>query len=127
MANFFNLDSGKDNEVGLLKQLNENGLNGAIQYLKNQPLLILIGFSMVLLFNLIKLFGFIWFLIKQLRTAKLVLWVMLGLICYIAILTGPLGASRFMVPILPLYLFISLYGISDFVKKKKLFIVPKRQ
>ncbi len=126
MVNFFKLNSDVKNEVGLLKQINEGGLKSAIDYLKTQPLLIIICFNLVLLFNLIKFLGFLWFLIRKLKQSKLIIWIIFGFILYIAGLTGPLGASRFIIPVLPLYLFISLYGISDFISTTKSFIGLKR-
>nr|WP_281397749.1 glycosyltransferase family 39 protein [Winogradskyella flava] len=125
MSNFFGLNSEKE-EVGLLKHLNESGIKGGLNYLKTQPVLIIICFNLVLLFNILKFLGFGYFLATKLRHSKLIFWIILILILYVAFLTGPLGASRFMVPILSLYLFIALYGLSDFIKMTKLFIESKR-
>ncbi len=121
MVQFFGFTSDIKNETGLLQAINESGLKGAFHYLKTQPLLIIICFNLVLIFNLLKFLGFIWFLIKKLKETSLIYWIMIGFICYIAGLTGPLGASRFLVPIVPLYLFISLYGLSDLLVKLKSF------
>ena len=38
-------------------------------------------------------------------------WVALGLIGYVALLTGPLGAARFLVPVWPLLLGLALVGV----------------
>ena len=38
-------------------------------------------------------------------------WVALGLILYVAVLTGPLGAARFLVPVWPLLLGLTLVGL----------------
>jgi hypothetical protein len=40
-------------------------------------------------------------------------WVVLGVILYIALLTGPLGAARFMVPVWPLVLGLALVGLQS--------------
>ena len=39
-------------------------------------------------------------------------WVAVGIILYVSVLTGPLGAARFMVPVWPLLLALSLAGSS---------------
>ncbi len=110
---YFNFDPNKINNVGLLKHYNEGGTRGALKFLKSQPLLIIVLFNFILLINLFKFLGFLWFLIKHLKKASLIIWVMLIFIGYIVGLTGPIGASRFLIPILPLYLFLSLYGLSN--------------
>ena len=38
-------------------------------------------------------------------------WVVAGLLLYVAVLTGPLGASRFLVPVWPLLLGLALVGL----------------
>ena len=40
-------------------------------------------------------------------------WLMLGLLMYVALLTGPLGAARFLVPVWPLLLGLALVGLSS--------------
>ena len=39
-------------------------------------------------------------------------WVAVGLLLYVAVLTGPLGAARFLVPVWPLLLALTLVGLS---------------
>ena len=38
-------------------------------------------------------------------------WVAVGLLAYVALLTGPLGAARFLVPVWPLWLALALRGL----------------
>jgi hypothetical protein len=38
-------------------------------------------------------------------------WIAVGLLLYVALLTGPLGAARFLVPVWPLLLALALAGI----------------
>jgi hypothetical protein len=110
---YFNFDPNKISEVGFIRHLNEGGLKGAFEFLKSQPLFIIILFNVVLLINIFKLLGFVWFIIKFLKKDSLIFWIMLIFVGYISGITGPVGAARFVIPILPLYLFLSLYGLTD--------------
>jgi hypothetical protein len=38
-------------------------------------------------------------------------WIAVGLLAYVALLTGPLGAARFLVPVWPLWLALALRGL----------------
>ena len=41
-------------------------------------------------------------------------WLAAGLVLYVALLTGPLGATRFLVPVWPLLLALALAGMSKY-------------
>ena len=47
------------------------------------------------------------------KTAR---WLALGLLLYVAMLTGPLGAARFLVPVWPLLLALALVGMTPVAK-----------
>ena len=96
---------------GLLVQVRAEGL---WRVLKKLPLGLLAGLAAVLLANVARLAlalrgfrrlgraGRVW------RTGR---WVALGLLFYVALLTGPLGAARFLVPVWPLLLGLALAGV----------------
>ena len=105
-----------NSETGFLKHLNENGFIGAIEYFKKQPLLILIAIPVILIFNLFKIIGFILFWIKNYNKTPAVFWFMLFIIAYFFALTGIIGAARFLVPILPIYLLFATLGYSKSLK-----------
>lgn len=109
--NFFEFKN--NNGVGFLKHLNKGGLMGAFNYYKKQPFLIIIIIPIILIFNLIKGFGFARFWMKNYKTAPFVCWFMLFLIVYIAGLTGIIGAARFLLPILPIYILFATLGLSN--------------
>lgn len=96
---------------GLLAQARAGGLWRAVGQL---PLGLLAALLVVLLANIARLVlavrGF-----RQLgreagawRTGR---WVAVGLLAYLAILTGPLGAARFLMPAWPLLLGLALLGL----------------
>ncbi|GAA4115871.1 hypothetical protein GCM10022393_16240 [Aquimarina addita] len=116
LVNFFNFPS-KKNEFGLLYHLNENGIKGALKFLGDQPKALLITLFLILLFNLLKVVSFIWFWIINYKKTNLILLFILFIILYIIFLTGPLGASRFFVPVLPAYLLFSSIGFVDLIKR----------
>ncbi|MFG6686944.1 hypothetical protein ACGK9U_10205 [Mariniflexile sp. HNIBRBA6329] len=119
LYNFFNFNS--KSEVGFLEHLNSNGVTGAFNYFKKQPIIIILFLPIILIFNLLKLYGFSKFWITNYKTAPPVLWLSFFIIIYITLLTGPLSASRFLVPLLPLYcMFASLGLLSHFNNFKSL-------
>ncbi|WP_405209269.1 glycosyltransferase family 39 protein [Aquimarina sp. LLG6339-5] len=126
LFNFFKMHS-ENPEVGLLHHINNKGVHGAITFLKNQPVPLLFILGLILIFNLLKGIGFIWFWIKNYRKTNFVLATILFIILYIVSLTGPLGASRFFVPILPSYLIISALGFSDLTTSLKTHYIEKRR
>ena len=96
---------------GLLVQLRTEGLRRVLQKL---PLGLLAGLLAVFLANVVRLAlalrGF-----RRLgnagRMGRIGRWVALGLLFYVALLTGPLGAARFLVPVWPLLLGLALAGV----------------
>tara|TARA_R110002049_G_scaffold1113_8_gene8231 strand:+ start:2916 stop:4220 length:1305 start_codon:yes stop_codon:yes gene_type:complete len=110
------LEFKNNSEVGFLKHLNENGFIGALEYFKKQPFLILIVIPVILLFNVFKIVGFILFWIKNHKKTPAVFWFMLFIITYFVVLTGIIGAARFLVPILPIYLLFATLGYSKRLK-----------
>ncbi len=108
LYNFFEFKNAE--EVGFLKHFNEGGIWGAYKYFKKQPLAIIILIPIILILNIFKVIGFILFWIKHYKTAPALQWFMLFIIIYITMLTGLIGASRFMVPLLPIYLLFATLG-----------------
>ena len=96
---------------GLLAQARAGGLLRAVVRL---PMGLLAWLAVLLLANVIRLAlavrGFV-----RLGEAGLMgrrgRWVAVGLLLYVAVLTGPLGATRFLVPVWPLLLTLVLAGI----------------
>jgi hypothetical protein len=117
LYNFFNYTN--KNEVGFLAHINREGIIGAFNYFKLQPLLIILLLPLIFVFNLIKMYGFTIYWVMHYKTATPILYFALFIILYIAILTGPGGASRFLVPVLPFYCMFASKGILE-----KNFIIP---
>ncbi|WP_165876077.1 glycosyltransferase family protein [Mariniflexile fucanivorans] len=109
LYNFFNFSN--KNEVGFLAHINSNGVTGAFNYFKKQPFIIILLLPIILIFNLLKLYGFCRFWITNYKIAPPVLWFAFFIIIYITFLTGPLAASRFLVPLLPLYCMFASLGL----------------
>lgn len=97
---------------GLLAQMRAGGLWRAVGQL---PLGLLAGLLVVLLANITRLAlavqGF-----RRLGQGPMECragrWVAVGLLAYLALLTGPLGAARFLMPAWPLLLGLALTGLS---------------
>ncbi|GAA0712799.1 hypothetical protein GCM10009430_03630 [Aquimarina litoralis] len=116
IANFFKIES-ENPELGILYHINNGGLKGAFNFLRSQNIFLFIVFFIILFFNLVKVVGFIWFWIKNYKEVNLTILTIIFIVLYIVILTGPLGASRFFVPILPAYLVFAVLGCNDIVLK----------
>lgn len=84
--------------------------NGVWTKLKEKPRLIGL-FMVLLLIKLMALVGLIFAMIK-LKKAHLILWFALA---YFLVLSGPLGAFRFLVPAFIAYLALSCWGLSQLI------------
>lgn len=115
LVNFFNLDAEKIN--GLLSQINEIGLKGALAFLFKHSFVLLITLAIIFLVNIFKFICFVGFIFQR-NSNKYIKWFMLFLIFYIAFLTGPLGVSRYMMPLVPLYIGGCLVFLSHTLSKK---------
>lgn len=118
LYNFFNFKN--KSEVGFLEHLNNNGITGAFNYFKKQPLIIILLLPIILIFNLLKLYGFSKYWIINYKASPPVFWFSLFIILYVTLLTGPLSASRFLVPLLPLYCMFASLGLLSHFKKFQL-------
>lgn len=107
LVTFFNL-SPPDSE-GILQAMNEEGLPGIAGFLRSQGWgwIFLLGF--LTLFKLLKFTGLILFLFRGNNDIPLRIFIGL-LIGYLALVTGPLGASRFLLPVELLMIGASLKG-----------------
>jgi hypothetical protein len=106
---------------GLLGELRGGGLAGVGAALGRQPLALLLTLALVALANLLRLALVLRGLAVAppgerptgwLRLASPAgRWLAVGLVAYVALLTGPLGAARFLVPVWPLWLALALRGL----------------
>jgi hypothetical protein len=93
---FFGIE--KERGKGFLYHLNEGGLQGAWRYFISQPVLVVILLLLIALVNLLRLIGFLAFLFNKRFKLEFRLFLFF-LIAFLAFATGPLGASRFMLPV----------------------------
>ncbi|MCA8832817.1 hypothetical protein [Hymenobacter pini] len=89
--------------TSLLRLLNQGQYIAAAQQLQQLPVGLLLGLGLIFLANVARLGLIIRFGLTRVYPRAMRL-VILGLVAYVALLTGPLGAARFVVPILPLLL-----------------------
>lgn len=112
---------GDDTAPGLLGELRGGGLAGLGAALRRQPLALLLALAVVALANFVRLALVLRGLAvgppgeQPVGWLRLALpagrWVAVGLLAYVALLTGPLGAARFLVPVWPLWLALALRGL----------------
>lgn len=116
---FFGLEKSK--EVGFLKVVNESGNSGVLAYLKKQPFVALLLLGISFLFALIRVVLFFLFFnpFRWKKIFKNPVLVFIGvLVFYIAIVTGPLGAARFAVPVVLLINAIGALSMANKLQKR---------
>ena len=96
LASFFHLKG--STTTGFLQELNQNGFRGAFRFLGNQGWGVVLLLVMIGLFKLAKISGFLIYVIRPGGDREFRIYLLL-LIGYLAIATGPLGASRFYLPV----------------------------
>jgi hypothetical protein len=111
LSNFFGLEN--DGNVGFLNYLNRGGIRDALNYILEQNIWLIIGLIIIGFVNTIKVIGLFLFLICRSIDIKYRLLIF-SLIGYIAFATGPLGASRFSMPFIPIIIFTTLMAINKF-------------
>lgn len=104
--NFFGIE--EESGRGLLYRINNEGVRGAFSYLLEQPAVIIIWLMLIAFFNLVKAVGFLFFLFNRKVTGDFRMFLFL-LTSTLAFATGPLGASRFMLPLALLILGSAIY------------------
>lgn len=98
------------------KSLKESGIAGAWNYLKSYPYLPFI--LLVILFNFLRIAGWILFLLN--RNYKLPLKIFSSLyILYFAAITGPVSNTRYFMPVLLIMSAFSMLGFAGWIEKRK--------
>jgi len=116
LSNFIGIEE-KGNS-GFFERLNTVGLKGVFNYLFEQNVFLIITLFLIGFLNLIKAIGLSLFLVSKQIDIKFRLAIFF-IIVYIAFATGPLGASRFMMPLIPFLILATLTGIGhvNFIKR----------
>jgi hypothetical protein len=114
LYNFFGIE--RPDQKGLLFYLNNDGLIGIKEYFVTANPLIIFALLLILITNMIKILGLLFFISKHSTHLYIRIFLFL-LIFYIAFVTGPIGASRFAMPLLPFFI-ICFPFCFDYLKKK---------
>jgi hypothetical protein len=96
LVTFFKLEEA--DSPGILLLLNQEGIRGVFSFLKQEGWVLVSVLVLIALFKLVKITGFVLYLIrgKSALPFRLFLAFLVG---YLALVTGPLGASRFLLPV----------------------------
>jgi hypothetical protein len=113
---FFDIE--EKNQPGLMHQIQINGLSAITTYLKQLPVLILILLASNLCWNILVLGALFYFLISKTIPSefRILLFVF---VFYIAAATGPVGVSRYRVPVYPMLMIGVMFAYSTFAGSKK--------
>lgn len=106
ISTFFNIETKQ--QKGLMYYYNSEGWRGVVDYLvRKQPIGLTVAMVVILLLNVVKVFLMIIFFVQNRfgGEERIFLFTIIG---YVAVLTGPLGVSRFSLPLFPLYLYMIL-------------------
>ena len=102
---------------GFLYHFTKNGYEGISNYLFQQPIVIIIFLLLIAVVNILKLISFFLFSINKNVMIEIRL-ILILFVLYIAFATGPLGASRFSVPLFPLMIITFPYFFEKMLKKR---------
>lgn len=108
----------QNDEPGFLRVLNEEGLTGALFYLREQGWLLVTILAVIVVFKLVKVTGFLFYLFirSELFSFRIFLVILVG---YMVLVTGPLGASRFLLPVELLIIWGAARGWSSLLYRKR--------
>jgi hypothetical protein len=108
ISNFFLLDTKNVKQKGILFHLNNGGILSVIKFLIDTysiPLLLFLG--LIIFFNIFKWVSLILFVFNKRINLNFKI-IVLGLLFYIILLAGPVGASRYMMPLVPIIIGVIL-------------------
>jgi hypothetical protein len=96
LVTYFKLEEA--DSPGILHMLNQEGIRGVVSFLKQEGWGLVSVLVLIALFKLVKISGFILYLFRA-KTALPFRLFLAFLVGYLALVTGPLGASRFLLPV----------------------------
>ena len=112
LYHFFGWKSDGGKNTGLLARFSSEGYAGIWNYLKSQGFLPLLLLGLSFLGKIATLVGILLACWKQ-QKQWILLVLLLAIPAYLALATGPLGASRFAVPVMPILIVIAALGFSQ--------------
>ena len=102
--------------LGLMHEMQTKGITAIGDYMQRAPLAVLFLLLTSLLWNSIVVFLFLYFLFTtQNRMLRNLVFVFLA---YVALATGPVGVSRYRVPVFP-FILVSVLGAAEYLSKSK--------
>ncbi|MCK5135639.1 MAG: glycosyltransferase family 39 protein [Bacteroidales bacterium] len=114
LVKFFSIQ--ESNTSGFLTELNQDGFAGAVRFLKQQGWWLVILLGLIAIFKLLKITGFLLYMFRKGDHLYPRIFIVL-LVGYLALVTGPLGASRFLLPVELLIIGGAVKGWAPLLKK----------
>lgn len=103
------------NTPGLLHEIQTKGISAISGFIQQAPVFILLVLLLNLCWNILVLGCFVYFLMSKFSPVKLRLGIFI-LVAYIATMTGPVGVSRYRVPVYP---FLLMSGLIVCARKRQ--------
>ncbi|GAA4312775.1 hypothetical protein GCM10023183_31980 [Nibribacter koreensis] len=125
LVHYFGVDIKKG--PGLSSYLQTEGYGGLFKYFKDYNFFFLLALVLLVLANLLKVASLVLFALNK-RVAVYEKVLLLGVILLVAGLTGPVGASRYTVPVFPLMLYTFPFALQAsrlFIQKRLFFVEEK--
>jgi len=105
-----------ENMNGMTWYYKHEGIKGVKEYLSQFPVGLLIYLPIISLINVLITFCFLFFLMNKKVTVEIRIAALL-FVLYLAVITGPIGAARFRMPVYPILLFTLPFGIETMKRK----------
>ncbi len=129
LAYFFKFKTSNAKNKGILYHINNGGVIGVLKFLtESYSATLLLILAIIIFFNIIKIIMFLVFLLNKNISINLRI-ITGGLFFYIVLLVGPVGASRYLMPLVPIIIGAGLLNTAliETVSKKLLLINSKRK
>ena len=101
---------------GFTQSVKEDGARGMLNYLRNNPSTFIS--LVILLFNFLKLIGLFLFIFYA-RAKKIMKWFVVLFLLYFALITGPISAAHYTLPISLILIGVALTGYQSFLQRKQ--------
>jgi hypothetical protein len=98
--------------VGLMYEIQTRGTAAVMDYLKDAPVFVLLILALNFCWNILVAGCFLYYMLNRKFSFKVRILLFL-MVCYIAAATGPVGVSRYRVPVYPLLCIGVLFGLPE--------------
>jgi hypothetical protein len=104
-------------KMSFFHQLREKGIPGIIEYVQKMPVLKISLMALIMIWNALVLLSLVFFAFNR-KIDPLIRFLIILIVVYVCVLTGPMGDSRFKMAVYPLLVFTVPFFIEQWRNRR---------